>query len=38
MRKAIPLILTAMLLFGVFFCGSAEADDPPVEQVVFYVQ
>ena len=38
MRNTIPFILTAVMLFGVLFSGSAAADDPMVEQAVFYVQ
>jgi hypothetical protein len=38
MRKTIPFILTASLLFGVLFSGSTAADDASVDQAVFYVQ
>jgi hypothetical protein len=38
MRKTISFTLTAMMLFGVFFSGPSTADEPAVEQAVFYVQ
>ena len=38
MKKTIPFILTAMLLFVVLLSGSAAADDASTEQAVFYVQ
>ena len=38
MKKNISLILTAIIVSGVIFAGSAWADDAAVEQAVFYVQ
>ncbi len=38
MEKNISLILTAIIVSGVIFAGSAWADDSAVEQAVFYVQ
>jgi hypothetical protein len=38
MKKNMFVILTAIIVAGVIFTGSAWADDAAVEQAVFYVQ
>ncbi len=38
MKKSMPIVLTAIMLCGVIFGGSAAADDATVEEAVFYVQ